>query len=79
MGGKIDCFSCAVAGGPRRQVWNGVGVLNAHHMAWAWWSLLGVCFADFYVRMCSMGVIQDPIFVTFQHLFESPIRVSLFP
>jgi hypothetical protein len=74
VGGKLDCFSCAVAGGPRRKVWTGVSVLNAHHMAWAWWSLLAVCFADFYVRMCSMGVFHDPIFVTFRDLFTVPIK-----
>ena len=60
VGGKMDCFSCAVAGGPRQTTWSIVSVLNAHHMAWAWWSLFGVCFADFYVRMCSMGVFTDP-------------------
>jgi hypothetical protein len=62
VGGNVDCFSCAVAGGPRQKTWGVVSVLNEHHMAWAWWSLLGVCFGDFYVRMCSMGVIQDPRF-----------------
>jgi hypothetical protein len=62
IGGTIDCFSCAAAGGPRRTTWSAVSVLNEHHMAWAWWSLLAVCFADFYVRMCSMGVIRDPRF-----------------
>jgi len=62
IGGSIDCFSCAVAGGPRHRAWGVVSVLNEHHMAWAWWSLFAVCFADFYVRMCSMGVIQDPLF-----------------
>ena len=62
VGGKLDCFSCAVAGGPRRQTWAIVSILNEHHMAWAWWSLLAVCFADFYVRMCSMGVFIDPRF-----------------
>jgi hypothetical protein len=60
VGGRLDCFSCAVAGGPRRQTWSLVSVLNEHHMAFAWWSLFAVCFADFYVRMCSMGVITDP-------------------
>ena len=50
----------AVAGGPRQQTWGFVSALNAHHMGYAWWSLFFVCFADFYVRMCSMGVIQDP-------------------
>ena len=60
LGGGIDCFSCAVAGGPRRQTWSVVSLLNEHHMGWAWWSLFFVCFADFYIRMCSMGVFRDP-------------------
>jgi hypothetical protein len=60
IGGKLDCFSCAVAGGPRQKAWSGVSVLNGHHMAFAWWSLLFVCFADFYVRMCAAGVWHDP-------------------
>jgi len=63
IGGNVDCFSCAVAGGPRRQGWLGVSWLNEHHMAWAWWSLFAVCFADFYVRMCSMGIFHDPRFL----------------
>ena len=62
VGGKMDCFSCAVAGGPRQKTWAIVSILNEHHMAWAWWSLLAVCFADLYVRLCSMGVINDPRF-----------------
>jgi hypothetical protein len=62
VGGGLDCFSCAVAGGPRLKTWSIVSRLNEHHMAWAWWSLLAVCFADFYVRMCSMGLITDPLF-----------------
>jgi len=61
VGGRVDCFSCVVAGGPRRRVWEGASWLNGHHMAWAWWSLTAVCFADFYVRMCSMGVIHDAV------------------
>jgi len=62
VGGQVDCFSCAVAGGPRQKTWAIVSILNEHHMAWAWWSLLAVCSADLYVRLCSMGVIQDPRF-----------------
>ena len=38
-----DCSSC----------------LNRWHTKWAWMSLVGVAFADLYVRMCSMGVWQD--------------------
>ena len=60
VGGRMDCFSCAVAGGPRQQTWAIVSILNEHHMAYAWASLFAVCFADFYVRMCSMGVFTDP-------------------
>ena len=72
VGGKLDCFSCAVAGGPRLGTWNAVSKLNQHHMAWAWWSLCAVCGADLYVRLCSMGVIHDPVFVTFRHLMDMP-------
>ena len=72
VGGKLDCFSCAVAGGPRLKTWSLVSALNQHHMAWAWWSLLAVCSADLYVRLCSMGVIRDPILLTFGKLFTGP-------
>jgi len=72
IGGKLDCFSCAVAGGPRQKAWGLVSVLNERHMAWAWVSLFAVCFADFYVRMCSMGVITDPTLATFRQLFTLP-------
>jgi len=65
VGGKLDCFSCAVAGGPRQATWTGVSILNGHHMAWAWWSLFGVCFADLYVRLCSMGIIHDRVVFPF--------------
>jgi hypothetical protein len=60
VGGRLDCFSCAVAGGPRARAWSLVSALNEHHMGWAWWSLFGVCFADFYIRMLAMGVFRDP-------------------
>jgi hypothetical protein len=72
VGGKLDCFSCAVAGGPRQKAWGLVTVLNEHHMGWAWISLFAVCFADFYVRMCSMGVFSDPMLITFRDLFTVP-------
>jgi hypothetical protein len=61
VGGRMDCFSCVAGGETRRKLWVGASWLNGHHMAWAWWSLVAVCFADFYVRMCSMGVIHDPL------------------
>jgi len=33
--------------------------LNHRHMLWAWMSLFSVMSADFYVRLCSMGVWVD--------------------
>jgi len=72
VGGKLDCFSCARAGGPRYRAWSWLTIFNEHHMGWAWASLFAVCFADFYVRMCSMGVIHDPMLVTFVQLFDVP-------
>jgi len=72
VGGKLDCFSCVRGGGARHRAWSWLTVLNEHHMGWAWISLFAVCFADFYVRMCSMGVIHDPMFATFSHLFSVP-------
>jgi hypothetical protein len=59
VGGRVDCFSCVVAGGPRHKVWSTSSWLNSHHMAWAWWSLGFVCFADLYVRLCAIGVWHD--------------------
>jgi hypothetical protein len=72
VGGRIDCFSCAVAGGPRHKAWSVVSTLNDHHMGWAWVSLFAVCFADFYVRLCSLGVLSDPMLASFKTLFDTP-------
>jgi hypothetical protein len=71
VGGKLDCFSCVKSGGPRHRAWSIVSAINEHHMGWAWASLFAVCGADLYVRLCSMGVIQDPMFVTFANLFHT--------
>jgi hypothetical protein len=70
VGGKLDCFSCVAAGGPRHKTWSAVSALNGHHMGFAWWSLFFVCFADFYVRLCSMGIVHDPVF-TFGRLLDT--------
>jgi hypothetical protein len=56
-------------------VWGIVSVLNERHMGWAWISLFAVCFADFYVRMCSMGVFSDPMLITFRALFNVPAHI----
>jgi len=75
VGGKLDCFSCVRGGGARHRAWSWLTVLNEHHMGWAWISLFAVCFADLYVRLCSMGVIHDPMLATFGNLFDVPEKV----
>jgi hypothetical protein len=59
VGGKLDCFSCVAAGGPRYRAWRGVSALNERHMLFAWLSLLSVGGADLYVRLVASGVISD--------------------
>ena len=58
-GGKLDCFSCAKMGAARHSGWEGISVLNEHHMLFAWASLCSVGFADFYVRLVASGAIKD--------------------
>jgi hypothetical protein len=59
VGGNVDCFSCVRGGNARYKTWRGVTRLNEHHMFWAWTSLFGVTFADFYVWMVASGRIRD--------------------
>ncbi len=56
IGGGSNCFSCSRS---RYGAWKGVTLLNIRHGTWAWLSLFWVGFADFYVRMVSMGVWVD--------------------
>jgi hypothetical protein len=60
IGGRTDCYSCVNFPGARHGAWRISTIFNRHHMFWAWTSLAFVCFADFYVRMVSMGVWGDP-------------------
>jgi hypothetical protein len=56
-----------LVGGRRKTLPRGLGKncydcvsgLNRRHMLWAWCSLFSVGFADFYVRMCAMGIWTD--------------------
>ena len=59
IGGKLDCFSCAAAGGARHSTWKLSSFLNEHHMLFAWASLISVGLADFYIRLVASGAIQD--------------------
>jgi hypothetical protein len=56
----VGGFKDRLSGAPvRRRVYDCVSCLNRSHLLWAWNSLLSVMFADFYVRLCSMGIWTD--------------------
>ncbi|MBI3725094.1 succinate dehydrogenase [bacterium] len=59
IGGKIDCYSCVAFGDARQDLWRGATWFNVNHMQWAWCSLFGVGFADFYVWMVASGRWTD--------------------
>lgn len=56
IGGRNDCLSESPM---CHKAYNACSSLNKRHMLWAWMSLIVVGFADFYIRMCSMGVWKD--------------------
>lgn len=56
VGGKLDQLSLHRV---RAAMYDLSTRLNVGHMRWAWASLLMVGFADIYVRLCAMGVIND--------------------
>lgn len=56
VGGRLDQLSRAPV---QHNAYRCVSCLNRKHMLFAWLSLFSVGFADFYVRMCSMGVWRD--------------------
>ena len=59
IGGRLDCFSTCALARARHQAWEGVSVLNARHMLFAWVSFFTVCSADLYVRLLASGAIVD--------------------
>ncbi len=59
VGGRLDCFSCSTAAKISYKRWSFVSMLNRNHQLWAWVSLFWVGFSDVYVRLVSMGVIND--------------------
>jgi hypothetical protein len=63
VGGRMNCFSCP--DNPqnvttRYKTWRCVSWFNERHALWAWLSLFGVGFTDFYIWMCSLHVWNDP-------------------
>lgn len=59
VGGRLKHFSRHPV---RYRMWTWVSRLNGQHMAYAWWSLLGVVVADLYVRSVAVGWISNPYF-----------------
>ena len=55
-GGNVDVFSKAPS---RHRIWRGVSWLNERHALFAWLSLFSVGLADLYVRLVSMGIMND--------------------
>ncbi|MDQ6623197.1 MAG: succinate dehydrogenase [Verrucomicrobiota bacterium] len=55
----IGGFRSQLSRAPTFPAYRCVTCLNKRHMLWAWLSLFWVGFADFYVRMCSMGLWHD--------------------
>ncbi len=56
VGGRIDEMSKHPI---KFGIYKFVSRLNSRHMLFAWLSLFWVGFADFYVRMCAMGIWSD--------------------
>jgi hypothetical protein len=59
-GGGVKRFSEAPV---RHRFWRGVvSPLNAHHLLFAWSSLLWIAWTDLYVYLVATGTIHDPRF-----------------
>ena len=56
IGGRLRNFSKHPI---RYKAWSIVSTLNHYHPNFAWVSLIGVAFADFYVRQVATGAITD--------------------
>jgi len=58
IGGRSDCMSCGKET-LKFSLWKRASWLNGRHMLFAWLSLVWVMVSDLYVRLVSMGAIQD--------------------
>ncbi|WKX72384.1 hypothetical protein [Streptomyces sp. XD-27] len=59
VGGRLKHFSKHPV---RYRLWGWVGALNARHAKLAWFSLVSVALADFYVYLLATGAFDDPRF-----------------
>ena len=53
-------FADTMRGGQYVNTWRFSTKFNDNHMLWAWLSLFSVGFTDLYIRLCSMGIWNDP-------------------
>ncbi len=60
VGGRLNCFSCDGGAEASHKAWSFTSWLNVRHMPFAWASLGWILLCDAYIRLVSMGVIQDP-------------------
>src|SRR5262249_31494481 len=63
VGGRLNCFTCPK--NPERlrtgyKLWRFSTWFNEHHMEWAWFSLFSVGFTDLDIRLCALGIWNDP-------------------
>ncbi len=59
VGGRMDCYSCVKGGHALKKVYNGQSILNSHHEAFAWLSLIIIVFVDLYLRGLAAGLPID--------------------
>ena len=60
IGGNLDCYSCNLYQDKvNHSSWKIVTFLNRRHQLFAWLSLVWVGLSDVYVRLVSMGIIND--------------------
>ena len=59
VGGRVNCYSCSLAGRTRYGAWKRLSFLNERHALFAWASLFSIIIVDFYIRLVASGAIQD--------------------
>jgi hypothetical protein len=59
VGGSVNSFSTASAGGLRHALWGLSTKLNENHQLFAWMSLFSVALTDLYIRTVATGAITD--------------------
>ena len=60
ISGRRDCYSCSLGGEISHKNGKVVTWLNQRHEKFAWISLIWIMVADIYIRLVSMGLINDP-------------------